>query len=63
MICGVLLLQLYVLDDTDLPASPSRKTSKELAGTLRNLKKVEQTLQVLERSYLEDSYTDEHNDM
>jgi hypothetical protein len=56
-------LQLYVLDDTDLPASPSRKTSKELAGTLRNLKKVEQTLQVLERSYLEDSYTDEHNDM
>ena len=27
--------------------SPSKKTSRELAGTLRNLKKVEQALQTL----------------
>ena len=43
-------LQLYVLDDIDPPMSPSKKTSRELAGTLRNLKKVEQALQTLERS-------------
>ncbi|CAB4055430.1 unnamed protein product [Lepeophtheirus salmonis] len=36
---------LYVLDDTDPPVSPSKKTSRELSGTLRNLKKVEQVLQ------------------
>lgn len=41
---------LYVLDDIDPPVSPSKKTSRELAGTLRNLKKVEQALQTLERS-------------
>lgn len=41
--------QLYVLEDSDLPASPSKKTSRELAGTLRNLKKVEQVLQLMER--------------
>ncbi len=40
--------QLYVLDDTDPPSSPAKKTSRELAGTLRNLKKVEQALQALE---------------
>lgn len=38
----------YVLEDTDPPASPSKKTSRELAGTLRNLKKVEQALQALD---------------
>jgi len=41
-------LQLYVLEDTDPPPSPSKRTSRELAGTLRNLKKVEQALQILE---------------
>jgi len=41
---------LYVLEDIDPPVSPSKKTSRELAGTLRNLKKVEQALQTLERS-------------
>lgn len=41
---------LYVLEDVDPPVSPSKKTSRELAGTLRNLKKVEQALQTLERS-------------
>ena len=42
--------QMYVLEDIDPPVSPSKKTSRELAGTLRNLKKVEQALQTLERS-------------
>ena len=41
---------MYVLEDIDPPVSPSKKTSRELAGTLRNLKKVEQALQTLERS-------------
>ncbi|XP_040581214.1 uncharacterized protein [Lepeophtheirus salmonis] len=45
---------LYVLDDTDPPVSPSKKTSRELSGTLRNLKKVEQVLQVLERLHADD---------
>ena len=45
-----LLFQMYVLEDIDPPVSPSKKTSRELAGTLRNLKKVEQALQTLERS-------------
>lgn len=40
-------MQLYVLEDVDPPVSPSKKTSRELAGTLRNLKKVEQALQIL----------------
>ncbi len=39
---------MYVLEDTDPPSSPAKKTSRELAGTLRNLKKVEQALQALE---------------
>ena len=43
-----------MLEDSDLPSSPSKKTSRELAGTLRNLKKVEQALQVLERAAFED---------
>ena len=41
------MFQLYVLEDVDPPMSPSKKTSRELAGTLRNLKKVEQALQTL----------------
>jgi hypothetical protein len=40
---------LYVLEDVEPPISPSKKTSRELAGTLRNLKKVEQALQTMER--------------
>ena len=34
--------------------SPSKKTSRELAGTLRNLKKVEQALQTLMASTEDD---------
>merc|ERR1712008_196806 len=41
---------MYVLEDIDPPVSPSKKSSRELAGTLRNLKKVERALQTLERS-------------
>ena len=45
--------------------SPSKKTSRELAGTLRNLKKVEQALQTLLGSdqslnIVEDPSEDEH---
>lgn len=52
------LFKVYVLEDSDLPSSPSKKTSRELAGTLRNLKKVEQALQVLERVTFEDDDED-----
>ena len=61
----IFILQLYVLEDTDAPASPSKKTSRELAGTLRNLKKVEQALQLLEGACFEqeeDSYEDDADD-
>lgn len=37
-----------MLEDVDPPASPAKKTSRELAGTLRNLKKVEQAMKALE---------------
>jgi len=40
---------LYVLEDVEPEVSPSKKTSRELAGTLRNLKKIEQALQTLDR--------------
>ena len=47
------MFQLYVLEDVEPPISPSKKTSRELAGTLRNLKKVEQALQTIERCGIE----------
>ena len=31
---------IYLLEDLDLPPSPAKKTSRELSGTLRNLKKM-----------------------
>lgn len=40
---------LYLLDDVDLPSTPAKKTSRELSGTLRNLKKVEQALELLNK--------------
>ena len=53
----------------DIPASPSKKTSRELAGTLRNLKKVEQALQLVESAQGaameeedEEPYTTEDNE-
>merc|ERR1719376_273036 len=50
---------LYVLEDVDPPMSPSKKTSRELAGTLRNLKKVEQALQTLLTSTESDNDQDD----
>lgn len=38
-----------MLEDVEPEVSPSKKTSRELAGTLRNLKKIEQALQTLDR--------------
>merc|ERR1712106_246706 len=38
---------LYLLEDVDLPATPAKKTSRELSGTLRNMKKIEQALEIL----------------
>merc|ERR1740128_1364886 len=40
---------LYLLEDVDLPSSPAKKTSRELSGTLRNLKKVEQAIEMLNK--------------
>lgn len=40
---------LYLLDDVDMPSTPAKKTSRELSGTLRNLKKVEQALDMLNK--------------
>jgi len=40
---------LYLLEDVDIPSTPAKKTSRELSGTLRNLKKVEQALEVLNK--------------
>jgi len=40
---------LYLLDDVDLPTTPAKKTSRELSGTLRNLKKVEQAIEMLNK--------------
>ena len=37
----------YLLEDTDLPTSPKKRTSRELSGTLKNLKKLEQVLDIL----------------
>jgi len=40
---------LYLLEDVDLPATPAKKTSRELSGTLRNMKKIEQALDMLNK--------------
>jgi len=40
---------LYLLEDVDMPSTPAKKTSRELSGTLRNLKKVEQALELLNK--------------
>jgi len=40
---------LYLLEDVDLPATPAKKTSRELSGTLRNMKKIEQALEMLNK--------------
>merc|ERR1712098_271443 len=37
---------LYLLEDVDLPATPAKKTSRELSGTLRN---IEQALEMLNK--------------
>jgi len=38
-----------LLEDIDLPPSPAKKTSRELSGTLRNLKKIEQALEMMKK--------------
>ena len=48
-----------MLEDVEPPMSPSKKTSRELAGTLRNLKKVEQALQTLMASTDDDDDQDD----
>jgi hypothetical protein len=40
---------LYLLEDVDTPTTPAKNTSRELSGTLRNLKKVEQALELLNK--------------
>ena len=40
---------IYLLEDMDLPPSPAKKTSRELSGTLRNLKKIEQALEMMKK--------------
>ena len=47
----IILFQLYILDDVDAPVSGTKKSSRELAGTLRNLKKVEQALQTIDAAF------------
>merc|ERR1711915_385030 len=39
----------YLLDDTELSTKGSNKTSYELAGTLKNLKKLEQFMDALNK--------------
>merc|ERR550517_2258963 len=39
----------YLLEDTDLPTSPKKRTSRELSGTLKNLKKLEQVMDILNK--------------
>ena len=40
---------IYLLEDLDLPPSPAKKTSRELSGTLRNLKKIEQSMEMMKK--------------
>ena len=40
---------IYLLEDLDLPPSPTKKTSRELSGTLRNLKKIEQSMEMMKK--------------
>ena len=40
---------IYLLEDMDLPPSPAKKTSRELSGTLRNLKKIEQAMEMMKK--------------
>jgi len=42
---------LYILDDVDEPVSGAKKSSKELASVLRNLKKVEQALETVDAAF------------
>ena len=58
-----LFFQLYVLEDTNPPASPAKKTSRELSATLRNLKKIAQALQMLDNVHFGDEdLVDEDDD-
>ena len=44
-------LQIYILDNVDTPMSGAKKSSRELAGVLRNLKKVEQALETVDAAF------------
>ena len=50
---------IYLLEDMDLPSSPAKKTSRELSGTLRNLKKIEQALEMMKK-LLDSAEIEEH---
>merc|ERR1712062_465138 len=50
---------IYLLEDMDLPPSPAKKTSRELSGTLRNLKKIEQALEMMKKLLQPDDEEDE----
>lgn len=39
----------YLLEDIDLPTSPKKRTSRELSGSLKNLKKLEQVMEILNK--------------
>ena len=43
--------QIYILDEVDEPVSGAKKSSKELASVLRNLKKVEQALETVDAAF------------
>ena len=51
---------IYLLEDLDLPPSPAKKTSRELSGTLRNLKKIEQSMEMMKK--LLEADADEEDD-
>merc|ERR1712088_624657 len=42
---------IYILDNVDTPMSGAKKSSRELAGVLRNLKKVEQALETVDAAF------------
>ena len=50
---------IYLLEDLDLPPSPAKKTSRELSGTLRNLKKIEQSMEMMKKLLQPDDEEDE----
>ena len=50
------------LSESDQSCGQTRSTSRELAGILRNLKKIEHALDVIDKVLLVDDYEDVPND-